>query len=94
MLGIADLHTPEAVAAAESAMAGYPQLARLAESSSGSEDEYSSSDDEDEDEILQQDAEALSESVELGSKDAEGDSSSRASEKQKPKKRPKIVVLG
>lgn len=40
MLGIADLHTPEAVSAAEAAMAGYqPVISVDASSSSESEDE-------------------------------------------------------
>ncbi|KAH6788633.1 hypothetical protein C2S51_003639 [Perilla frutescens var. frutescens] len=95
MLGIADLHTPEAVAAAESAMAGHQQPVRLPESSSGSEDEDSSDDEDDvkKDEIHEQDAKAGSESVKLGLKDAARDSLCQESKKQKPKKRPKIVEL-
>lgn len=73
MLGIADLHTPEAVAAAESAMAGYQPPARLEESSSGSEDEDSS--DEEEDRNHKSGSEGL---------DA-GDSSCRESKKRKAK---------
>ncbi|XP_057792918.1 uncharacterized protein LOC131009537 [Salvia miltiorrhiza] len=93
MLGIADLHTPEAVAAAESAMAGYQPPVRMAESSSGSEDEDSSDDEDDaeEDGNHEQDTEVGSESLKLGLK--VGDSSCQESKKQKPKKRPKIVEL-
>ncbi|KAK6155324.1 hypothetical protein DH2020_009572 [Rehmannia glutinosa] len=85
MLGVADLHTPEAVAAAESALAGCPPLVPLAESSSGSESEYSSDeedDDEEEDKIKEQDY-----------KKAERDSSREPLRKQKSKKRSKIVEL-
>lgn len=93
MLGIADLHTPEAVAAAESAMAGYQPPVRVAESSSGSEDEDSSDDEDDAegDGNGKQDTAAGAESVKLGLK--VGDSSCQESKKQKPKKRPKIVEL-
>ncbi|KAG6419641.1 hypothetical protein SASPL_121863 [Salvia splendens] len=81
MLGIADLHTPEAVAAAESAMAGYQPPARLEESSSGSEDEDSSDDEEDRNH--KSDSEAGSESAKLRLK--AGDSSCRESKKRKAK---------
>ncbi|GFP92550.1 hypothetical protein PHJA_001399200 [Phtheirospermum japonicum] len=82
MLGVADLHTPEAIAAAESAMAGRPPLIHLA----GSED----SSDEDDD---NKDKEVGPQSATCGSKDEERDSSSKTSRKQKPKKRSKIVEL-
>ncbi|XP_050261430.1 uncharacterized protein LOC126706162 [Quercus robur] len=49
MLGIADLHTPEAVAAAESAIAGYQPLNPLAASSSGTISDDSSDNDSDDD---------------------------------------------
>ena len=49
MLGIADLHTPEAVAAAESAIAGYQPLIPLAAISSGTDSEDSSDNDSDDD---------------------------------------------
>ncbi|XP_041995432.1 uncharacterized protein LOC121745544 [Salvia splendens] len=81
MLGIADLHTPEAVAAAESAMAGYQPPARLEESSSGSEDEDSSDDEEERNH--KSDSEAGSESAKLRL-DA-GDFSCRESKKRKAK---------
>lgn len=47
MLGIADLHTPEAVAAAESAITGCQSVIPLTVSSSGTESEDSSDDDSD-----------------------------------------------
>ena len=49
MLGIADLLTPEAIAAAESAIAGYQPLIPLAASSSGTDSEDSSDNDSDDD---------------------------------------------
>ncbi|XP_075675377.1 uncharacterized protein LOC142644688 isoform X1 [Castanea sativa] len=49
MLGIADLHTPEAVAAAESAIAGYQPLIPLAASNSGTDSDDSSDNDSDDD---------------------------------------------
>ncbi|KAK4437487.1 hypothetical protein Salat_0082600 [Sesamum alatum] len=96
MLGVADLHTPEAVAAAESALAGYQPTMPLSESSSGSENEDSSSDEDDdnnEDDINEQDHNAASDSVKFGSKNAERDSSSETLKKRKPKKRTKIIEL-
>lgn len=53
MLGIADLHTTEAVAAAESAIAGCHPVIPLAASNSGTDSEdiiYNDSDDDDDDE--------------------------------------------
>ncbi|KAJ9558828.1 hypothetical protein OSB04_013442 [Centaurea solstitialis] len=49
MLGVADLHTPEAVAAAESAILGSQPVISLDASSSESESEDSSDDDNDDD---------------------------------------------
>lgn len=49
MLGIADLHTPGAVSAAESAIAGNQPIISLAASSSGTNSEDSSEDDDDND---------------------------------------------
>ncbi|KAK7839137.1 uncharacterized protein LOC111987547 [Quercus suber] len=49
MLGIADLHTPEAVAAAESAIAGCHPVIPLAASNSGTDSEDSSDNDSDDD---------------------------------------------
>ncbi|EYU42771.1 hypothetical protein ABFS82_13G004600 [Erythranthe guttata] len=81
MLGIADLHTPEAVAAAESAMAGRPPVINLSDSND------SSSDDDDE---------AGPQSVKSESEDAVRDTttaSCNGSRKKKPKKKTKIVEL-
>ncbi|XP_062151841.1 uncharacterized protein LOC133860210 isoform X1 [Alnus glutinosa] len=49
MLGVADLHTPEAVAVAESTIASYQPIIPLAASSSGTDSEDSSDVDEDDD---------------------------------------------
>ncbi|KAL7086480.1 hypothetical protein ACP275_13G005100 [Erythranthe tilingii] len=82
MLGIADLHTPEAVAAAESAMAGRPPVINI------SDNNNSSSDDDDDDE-------AGPRSVKSESEDAARDTtaSCNGSRKKKPKKKTKIVEL-
>ncbi|CAI9787129.1 unnamed protein product [Fraxinus pennsylvanica] len=91
MLGVADLHTPEAVAAAESAIAGYqPIIPLAADSSSGSESE-DSSDDEDDDDV-EEEEEAGKHSAKFSSRVAEKDSS-KASRNQKSRKRLKIVEL-
>ncbi|KAL8474002.1 hypothetical protein ACS0TY_030740 [Phlomoides rotata] len=95
MLGIADLHTPEAVAAAESAIAGRHQPFPLSESNSGSDDEDSSDDDgTTKDKIDEQNNnnKDCSGSVELKPKDAETGSSRTETKKRKLIKRPKIVV--
>ncbi|KAL8537262.1 hypothetical protein ACS0TY_012433 [Phlomoides rotata] len=96
MLGIADLHTPEAVAAAESAISGRHQPFPLSESSSGSDDEDNSDDDgTTKDKIDEQNNnnKDCSGSVELKLNDAETDSSRTETKKRKLIKRPKIVVL-
>ncbi|GMY07684.1 hypothetical protein FCV25MIE_02923 [Fagus crenata] len=49
MLGVADLHTPEAVVAAESAIAGYQPVIPLPASNSGTDSEDSSDNDSDDD---------------------------------------------
>jgi hypothetical protein len=49
MLGVADLHTPEAIAVAESAIANYQPRIPLASSNSGTDSEDSSNDDKDDD---------------------------------------------
>ncbi|KAL3849131.1 hypothetical protein ACJIZ3_011013 [Penstemon smallii] len=91
MLGVADLHTPEAVAAAESAIAGKQPVIHLPEnSSSGSDSDDASDDDDDEEE---EEEESVPQSAQVESTDAERDSSRKVSSKQKPKKRPKIVEL-
>ncbi|XP_051118403.1 uncharacterized protein LOC127242760 [Andrographis paniculata] len=93
MLGIADLHTPEAVAAAESAMAGYQPVTRFSESSSESDSEE---DNDRKDEINEEVSNPDSkEHVNLEPKEDTGSSkySRERSGKQKPPKRPKIVEL-
>ncbi|KAA8529206.1 hypothetical protein F0562_033995 [Nyssa sinensis] len=49
MLGVADLHTPEAVAAAESAIVGYQPVIPLPASGNGTESEDNSDEDDDDD---------------------------------------------
>ncbi|CAA3032221.1 Hypothetical predicted protein [Olea europaea subsp. europaea] len=91
MLGVADLHTPEAVAAAESAIAGYqPIIPLAADSSSGSESEDSSGDDDDN--VKDDEEETSKHSAKFCSKVAEKDSRI-ASRNQKSRKRRKIVEL-
>ncbi|KAL6529847.1 hypothetical protein OROGR_015470 [Orobanche gracilis] len=93
MLGVADLHTPEAVAAAEIAMAGRAPLIHLAES--GWESEYTSDEDDhnNKDKINKQIYEADTQSAAIKSKNAERDSPCKPLRKQKLKKRTKIVEL-
>ncbi|XP_058183838.1 uncharacterized protein LOC131301511 [Rhododendron vialii] len=98
MLGVADLHTPEAVAAAESAIAGYQPVISLALSSSSSSDDESSDDDEGSDDDDDDDGDdgdhlACSPTKIKRSKPLEGDNSSEPSGYDKSKKRPKIVEL-
>ncbi|CAI9095580.1 OLC1v1031568C1 [Oldenlandia corymbosa var. corymbosa] len=87
MLGVADLHTPEAVAAAESAMAGYqPPASWVADDSSDDEDD----DDTDDENVGNGDND---EETSKSNGVAEG-CSNEAVEKQKPmKKKQKIVEL-
>lgn len=49
MLGVADLHTPEAIIAAESSIAGYKRVDFSSAFSNGTDLEDSSDDDEDDD---------------------------------------------
>ncbi|CAA2995227.1 Hypothetical predicted protein [Olea europaea subsp. europaea] len=89
MLGIADLHTPEAVAAAESAIAGYQPIIPLAgDSSSGSESEDSSDDDDDNNVEDDKEEHSAKFSSEANEKD-----SSKAPRNQKSRKRPNIVEI-
>ncbi|CAI9754488.1 unnamed protein product [Fraxinus pennsylvanica] len=88
MLGVADLHTPEAVAAAESAIAGFQPIIPLAGDSS-SESESEDSSDDGSDNIKDDDEE---QSAKYSSKASEKDSS-KASRNQKSRKRPNIVEL-
>ena len=99
MLGVADLHTPEAVAAAESAISGRQPVIQLADSSSETEsDSEDSSDDDDEEsdgddkvEVEERDGKTSPKKLER-SKSAKEDSSSDVGNR-KSKKRPKIVEL-
>ncbi|XP_034691040.1 uncharacterized protein LOC117918465 [Vitis riparia] len=100
MLGIADLQTPEVVAAAESSIAGFQPVAPLAACSSGTESEDSSDyddsdndDDEDSDDDKNNNK-ACSVVKHKRSKSAHGDSSMEVPQKNRgSKKRPKIVEL-
>ncbi|RZC62691.1 hypothetical protein C5167_024445 [Papaver somniferum] len=78
IVGVADLHTPEAVAAAESALVGSQQVINLAGTGSGSDTE--SSEDEDE------------EMTETGAEDSKSQKAGSPSNGQR-KKRPNIIEL-
>ncbi|KAL6554469.1 hypothetical protein OROMI_020142 [Orobanche minor] len=93
MLGVADLHTPEAVAAAEIAMAGRAPSIPLAESGWESEDSRDEDDHKNKDKINKQIYDADTQSAAIESKNAERDSSCKPLRKQKLKKRTKIVEL-
>lgn len=86
MLGIADLHTPEAVSAAESAIAGNQPAIPLPASSSETETEDGSDDDDEDNKTLDPMNLKRSET----NKD---DSLSESAGNKKSKKRPKIVEL-
>ena len=86
LLGVADLHTPEAVIAAE-ATVGSVQLSVTSTSSSGCSD---SEDDSDEDSDSGNDD--VTATCHLGKSDLE-DRRSQEKPVDKPNKRPKIVVL-
>ncbi|CAL5368160.1 unnamed protein product [Camellia sinensis] len=99
MLGVADLHTPEAVSAAQSAIVGYQPVISLAASSSETESESSSDDssdgdseDDSDDDYNDDNATATPPKLKRA-KSVEDDSSSESSKKHKPKKQPKIVEL-
>ncbi|KAL6570487.1 hypothetical protein OROGR_000037 [Orobanche gracilis] len=93
MLGVADLHTPEAVAAAEIAMAGGALLIPLAENGWVSEDSSDEDDHTKKDKINKQIYETDTQSAAIESKNAERDSSCKPLRKQKLKKQTKIVEL-
>lgn len=96
MLGVADLLTPEAVAAAESAMAGCQPVVLPPVSSSGTESDDSSDDGNDDgvDDDNKDKDRKTSAPMELKSpKLAKDSSSSEQVENNKAKKRPKIVEL-
>ncbi|KAF5445911.1 hypothetical protein F2P56_031586 [Juglans regia] len=87
MLGVADLHTSEAVAAAESAIAGFQPVIPLACSTSGTDSEDSSDDDSDDG-----NGETCS-PVTLKTSKSGHDNCSSEDNVIRSKKRPKIVVL-
>ncbi|KAL6970802.1 hypothetical protein U1Q18_030489 [Sarracenia purpurea var. burkii] len=101
MLGVADLHTPEAVAAAESAIAGHQPVISLpagiseTESEDSSDDSSDESDDDESDSDDDDDGDCLMCSpAELKKTKPPGDGSSvKQSKSCKAKKKPKIVEL-
>ncbi|XVF68173.1 hypothetical protein PTKIN_Ptkin10aG0182800 [Pterospermum kingtungense] len=96
MLGVADLHTPEALAAAESAIAGNLPTITVAGSSSESESD-DSSDDSDHNEESENDGnddDETSSPRKLEKSDTGKDPTvSEAGRKNRSKKRPRIVEL-
>lgn len=93
MLGVADLHTPEAIAAAEIAMAGRAPLIPLVDSGWESEDSSDEDNHKNKDKINKQIYEADTQSAAIESKNAGRDSSCDPLRKHKLKKRTKIVEL-
>lgn len=93
MLGIADLHTPEAIAAAESAIAGC-QPVPLAAGSSGTDSEDSSddSDDDEDDDNSDDDAEEKRSQLKLKRSES-GQNISSSKNVSRSEKRPKIIEL-
>ncbi|XP_041013143.1 uncharacterized protein LOC121256415 [Juglans microcarpa x Juglans regia] len=90
MLGVADLHTSEAVAAAKSAIAGFQPVIPLACSSSGTDSEDSSDDDSDDN--GDENGETCS-PVKLKKSMPGQDNCSSEEDFIRSKKRPTIVVL-
>ncbi|XP_024983581.1 uncharacterized protein LOC112519608 [Cynara cardunculus var. scolymus] len=88
MLGVADLHTPAAVAAAESAIVGSQPVISLDASSSDSESEDSSDDDNDDD-----DDDSNDETNEGKCKTLDDKPTKAMSENGQRRKRPKIIEL-
>lgn len=103
MLGVADLHTPEAIAAAETAIDGHIPVIPLAASSSSSDedddddnDDSSSSDEDDSDDndsSDEGDEKVLCSPTKKEGAKHSGDESSEALTNKQPGKRPKIVEL-
>lgn len=97
MLGVADLHTPEAVAAAESAISGLQQVIPLADDSSETDSDESSSDDEKQDKKDEGDGSEKddSKSCSLYKRPICGEDKiiNRQKGNRRSKKRPKIVEL-
>ncbi|GAB4842558.1 hypothetical protein Ancab_012534 [Ancistrocladus abbreviatus] len=96
MLGIADLRTPDAVAAAEAAIAGNQQVMNLptcsSESESSSEDDDDDDDDDEDSAGEDENSKAGSLASDQNSKLQQGDSLGDVGSQQK-KKRSKIVEL-
>ncbi|CAK9139487.1 unnamed protein product [Ilex paraguariensis] len=92
MLGVAELQTPEALAAAESAIAGYQPVVPLPASSSGTESEGTSDEETDDDDDDDNNATCSPEKLKRP-KLTDGDPSSETLKDQQQKKRPKIVEL-
>ncbi|XP_030523664.1 uncharacterized protein LOC115736224 [Rhodamnia argentea] len=103
MLGVADLHTPEAVAAAESAVASHHPLNPLAASIGEMDSEDSTNDDDDDSDDGSEDSDDDCGTSQAGmpvkhgrSENAEEDSHGligRKRSRKQPKKRPEIVEL-
>ncbi|KAK4849621.1 hypothetical protein QYF36_026645 [Acer negundo] len=94
MLGIVDLHTPEAVIAAESAISGNQPVIPLADSSSETEPDNSSDDDTDGDEDSDNKDKKTDFPMNVKrSEKSKDESVSKAAEKKQSKKRPNIVEL-
>lgn len=94
MLGVAELHTPEAMAAAEAAIAGNQPVFDLPANGSSSESENSSSDDDDDDDYVYDDEHMKEGSTTILEAEMQEDGSLRGqSERSSKSKRPKIVVL-
>ncbi|PSS24522.1 hypothetical protein CEY00_Acc08857 [Actinidia chinensis var. chinensis] len=101
MLGVADLYTPEVVAAAESAIAGRQPVISLADSSSssgtGSEDSSDDSGDDSSDSVSDSDDDGdhlmCPPTEHKRSKPLDDDTSTEPSRNGKSKNRPKIVEL-
>ncbi|KAB1208613.1 hypothetical protein CJ030_MR7G007737 [Morella rubra] len=91
MLGVADLHTPEAVAAAESAMAGSRPVIPLAAGSSRTDSEETS-DSDDVDDNVDDDGNETSSPEKFKTSNSGGDNGSSENDNQL-KKGPKIVEL-
>ncbi|TYH88942.1 hypothetical protein ES332_D01G224000v1 [Gossypium tomentosum] len=93
MLGVADLHTPQALAAAESAIAGNQPPIMVAGNSSSSETESDDSSDEESDDDGNDDEEASCPTEHETSNTVKEDAVREATGKSRSKKRTRIVEL-
>lgn len=93
MLGLADLHTPQALAAAESAISGNQPPTMVAGSSSSSETESDDSTDEESDDDGNDDKETSCPTEHEKSNTVEEDAVREASGESRSKKRTRIVEL-